>query len=649
MDRRRLEDSIARGINLGRARRKTAFTDNMANTINSTTTHHNDPARWRWLCLLAMLVSVVVYAGSWTGGLVWDDHYLVDGSAIGGGKSLWNCITVPFLSHYFRPLVSIDFFFERRLWHDNALGYRLVSTALHAATTGLMIGLLRDSFGSRRAALFGAVIFAVHPVQVGAVAWIGGRTDTLCELWLLLFARCLVISAQSVSRRGPMLAWAVIWYLLALFTKEQSLALLPLVPLAFHCWKPSDGENTRRSEWVLTVPFALMTLLFLVLGWYLGMPRPQSLVGTAMEQLAQAGRILGYYALVLLTPTPTLMHLLSLGPFERAGALSVLFGYAALAGAVALLVRLWQRDRPSAWFLALTLLSLLPVSGFLPLPFLLVAPYRAAIASIGVAALLGSALARLTTRERKPSAARTGWAWAGGTLITAYAALTIWGAMQWRDEVNLFQRIIRSDPEAVVPPYVIAYMYNGRSDTLDAARMVEATLQNIFRSDAWKDRDSAMKALREDPKVLQRARQNQGMTSDPHLWLASIYNDLGRLYVHLGQNGAALLTYQIGEAIDPKNPDIISGIGYCQAQFGHDSEAVALMRKALAINPDHAYSHEWLGRYYTRTGDWDQAEKELAAWLKAAPDNSEAQTMLQDARTQIERRRALQSGNLFRH
>ena len=39
---------------------------------------------------------------------IWDDHALISGTGIGGGNSLAECFTVPFLKHYFRPLVSVS-------------------------------------------------------------------------------------------------------------------------------------------------------------------------------------------------------------------------------------------------------------------------------------------------------------------------------------------------------------------------------------------------------------------------------------------------------------------------------------------------------------------------------------------------------------
>jgi len=53
-----------------------------------------------------LLIAGAVYLPSLNGLLLWDDYFLVGGSAIGGGKSLIKCFTSPFLSYYYRPMVS---------------------------------------------------------------------------------------------------------------------------------------------------------------------------------------------------------------------------------------------------------------------------------------------------------------------------------------------------------------------------------------------------------------------------------------------------------------------------------------------------------------------------------------------------------------
>jgi len=92
----------------------------------------------------------------------------------------------------------------------------------------------------------------------------------------------------------------------------------------------------------------------------------------------------------------------------------------------------------------------------------------------------------------------------------------------------------------------------------------------------------------------------------------------------------------------------VSGLGYVYAANGNDAEAVRRMKRAIELNPYHLYSLEWLSRYYVLHGQWETAERDLVAWLKAAPNNEDAKKLLRDATAQVERLRALRSGTLFR-
>lgn len=70
--------------------------------------------RYRLALFTVLLISGLVYLPALTGLPILDDHLISAGSAIGGGKSLWDCFTKPFLFHYFRPLVSAVFYLEMR-------------------------------------------------------------------------------------------------------------------------------------------------------------------------------------------------------------------------------------------------------------------------------------------------------------------------------------------------------------------------------------------------------------------------------------------------------------------------------------------------------------------------------------------------------
>ena len=62
--------------------------------------------QYRLIQLFILFASVIVYFGSITGKYIWDDHFLMSGSAIGGGDSLLHCFTNTFLVNYYRPIRS---------------------------------------------------------------------------------------------------------------------------------------------------------------------------------------------------------------------------------------------------------------------------------------------------------------------------------------------------------------------------------------------------------------------------------------------------------------------------------------------------------------------------------------------------------------
>src|SRR5689334_22399505 len=128
---------------------------------------------WHIACLLTLLASGLVYLPAMSGLAIWDDHALIGGPGIGGGKSLQACFTEPFLLHYFRPLVSVSFFIDHRLFGSGPFFYHQTNLLIHVLTTLVCLALFRSVFNSRLAAIAGALAFGLQPAQVSTVAWIG--------------------------------------------------------------------------------------------------------------------------------------------------------------------------------------------------------------------------------------------------------------------------------------------------------------------------------------------------------------------------------------------------------------------------------------------------------------------------------------------
>lgn len=77
--------------------------------------------------------------------------------------------------------------------------FHLANVLLHLASACLVYSILRRLVAKPWPAALGALLFALHPVQVEPVAWISGLKDLLCGFFSLLAIRCHLSHASPVA------------------------------------------------------------------------------------------------------------------------------------------------------------------------------------------------------------------------------------------------------------------------------------------------------------------------------------------------------------------------------------------------------------------------------------------------------------------
>jgi len=145
--------------------------------------------------------------------------------------------------------------FDARVFH-------IASLVLHVLCTLLIFGLLRSLVPSDTPATVGALLFALHPLQVGAVAWISGMNTVLAACFGVAALWAYTAGARSDRRRSNFYSLATLLYLLALLTKPSSVVLPAMAMLIdrFLLHRPWRSVLTWGVPWLLlAIPFIVIT------------------------------------------------------------------------------------------------------------------------------------------------------------------------------------------------------------------------------------------------------------------------------------------------------------------------------------------------------------------------------------------------------
>ena len=80
-------------------------------------------------------------------------------------------------------------------------------------------------------------------------------------------------------------------------------------------------------------------------------------------------------------------------------------------------------------------------------------------------------------------------------------------------------------------------------------------------------------------------------------------------------------------AKDPRNPDALNLMGFCERKLGNTDEALEYYEKALAIKPNHVGANEYLGELYLELKNLPKAEERLKVLAKACNNCEELQEL----------------------
>ncbi len=450
--------------------------------------------------LLIILVTLLTFSNSLFNDFVGDDHMVVVHNTF---YETWANFPKLFTRAYitnpdevlnlrqyahtfsvaYRPVLSTTFFIDYGIWQRNPFGYHLQNLLWHIVNVVLVYGLFSSIMKNPPLAVFGALLFAVHPFKTEAVCAIGYRADVLaCFFFLTAFGAYLQAENRKGLSRGLIMGGSYVSLFLALFSKESAIVFIGIV--AAYRWI-IRGEKVRdilKRLLSRDVGFLFITLLYLYVYIFVfrnaTLAQTHFLGGDVRSHVEVILKIFAEYVQGFLLPfTVGILPPGYVPPASEAHVdYQVWFCAAVLFLLVYLFIRWRRREKSVAFFLAWFLISYIPVSDLVPIatPVGHRFMYLPSVGFLGAVAMLIHTLGVYWDSRAKG----TRWgAWLLRVVILACMAVTVPLNMAWKNNFMMARHMVRDYPLSPVGHMHLGFEYHRHGEVEKAYTALQNSLE----------------------------------------------------------------------------------------------------------------------------------------------------------------------------
>jgi len=544
-------------------------------------------------------ITFVAYVPAIRAGYIWDDDfYLTRNRVVHSPDGLLRTWIEPTAHPQYYPLVFTSFWIEYRLWGLHPAGYHAVNVLLHAAAACLLWCILRHL--NVPGAWLGALLFAVHPVQVESVAWVTERKNVLSGFLFFAALRSYLrfaLPEVPAPRRWGCYALSLLLFLAALFSKSVTCSL-PAVILVLLWWK---RDRLRLADLLPLLPmFAIGVAMAAVTVWvehHHVRTKDLQLGLSSIERVLLAGRAVWFYFGKILLPF-ALTFSYEKWPISSEKPMQ----FFAPLGLLLVIVTLWLARRrigkaPLAAVL-LYLIMLVPALGFIdvyPFRYSWVADhFQYLAAAVPITALVGLAWRYLSNN---PPLGRL----LAAAVVLLSCVLTVRQARAYRDEQTIWTDTLDKNPDSWLARNNLGKLL------LEAGKLDEA--QSLFEEAHRLNPQFALALSNLATVEMQRrnyvrARElcEQAVRStDTNL--AEAYVNLGQASMALGDFTKAFASYR--SAIERAPDYVLARLSLAEllTEFGKSPEAEQQLREIIRIDPEDAEPRAMLGKLLSDRGD----------------------------------------------
>jgi tetratricopeptide (TPR) repeat protein len=581
---------------------------------------------------LLLLIALLCYGNILLNGFVYDDdqqilqnpyvkswHYLPQIF----GTTVWSFVGQAGGTNYYRPLMTLSFLVLWQVFGPLPFGFHLFSILVNALVVFLVFDVGCRLFNDRRIAWIGALIFAVHPIHTEAVDWIAAFPDLEAAFFVLLALSLLARPGKMDWKRSVGIQAS---FLLSLLCKEPAL-MFGFLAIVFQHGVSTDRQDAPLTRKLLQdVPFCVMGLGYLALRVVLfGKVAPvlQHPNLSWSQTVYSAFSLIGDYARLLVWPE----HLSAFHVFHPSNSLGeprVLAGIVIFVLAIAGILKLHRKSPPAAFAILWIGVTLGPVLNARWMAANVLTERYLYLPSVGFCWLMAWCAAQLWDSMPRLGTSFRGLRLVVPTVIGAAAVLASAGTISrntdWRNDLTLYTRTLKTDPDAAVIRSNLGAVYFDMGDHESARREWERALEdkpdNVITINALGMLYTQQGRYAEAEAMFQRA-----IAAKP-LWGPAHYT-YGLLLQKTGETNRALEEFKSAVQLSPLDTTARRRYGEALLAMGKLDEAEVQLKSAVDLEPS-LEALQSLTRVYLQEEKYDQAEIVLRRTVKESPYDSTA-------------------------
>jgi len=547
----------------------------------------------------------------------------------------------------YQPVRVLSYAIDYKIWGLNPLGYHITNMLFYILTCIMVFFTLRllsaelrkeASPGSHeRVAIFGALLFAAHPVHVEAVTWLAARKEVLQGFFFFLGFYLYLKANKETGRRAFYfyLSLVVLSILLATLSKPSAV-IFPAVIAVYEISKRKREVITFfKCHWVFLISLlilsAIFTFILMKVMFEAGGIKHYKGDSFASNFLVCVYVFLQNIRLLLFTINYSAAYsfLVNMPIFSPTNLILFFITFSLFALSILSL----RRTKIIFFSFFFFLITILPYLNIIPISTLKADRY-VFIASFSYIFLLGVAFDYLFAYRHKKFShgffkllSVTVFLF----LLAGYSFMTIRQNTLWENSYTLWADAVEKNPESNTANALMGVVYMETAMDQDAIKHLEKAVQ-LLPYDYQSRNNLAIvygrsgepeKALKEFSTAMQLKPDDDTIKIN-----VSVFYQRHKEY----KKAEEVLQYLLSKS--PRNANLHFRLGLIYRDAGRYEEAVSELLRSVELAPHIISGYEELGNTYaTRIGDLEKTKYYYTKGIEAAP---KARARIEDLRWMIQ-------------